>query len=123
MVGQKNLDEIHIVAGEKGAGIVRHHCVIETPGTCSRPRPLHIRVTQGGDTGRRIAEVSGRMKIGNPARADEADSHRCPDHDVLSSGTMTVALTSAPSSSMRLSSIRTDGPDIPRAAIMSPRMS
>ena len=81
MVGEQDLDEIHVGAGKQGVDVVTDGDVVETPGRRPRggARPVHIAERHDPRQGAR--QILDRVQIGDAARAHDADSDGTALHD------------------------------------------
>ena len=74
VMGQQDLDEVHLRAGEEGVDVVVDGGVAQTPGRRPRGRARRVYVAERHDPRERIGQVLDGVEIGDAARADDAHS-------------------------------------------------
>ena len=74
VMGEQDLDEIHVGAGEQRVDVALDGDVVEAPGCRPLSRARRIHVAERDDPRQRIGQILDGMQIGDPTRAHDADS-------------------------------------------------
>ena len=74
VMGEQDLDEIHLRAGEQGIDVVVDGDVVEAPGRRPLCRARGVHVAERDDPRQRARQVLDGVQVGDAARAHDADS-------------------------------------------------
>ena len=73
-MGEQDLDQIHLRAGEQGVDVALDGDVVQAPGRSPSRRARRVHIAERHDPRQRIGQILDGMQIGYPARAHDADS-------------------------------------------------